>query len=191
MRRSLLKTGFFSLVAVAAFCLLFADRASACDKDKLQRLSSRTFVSGQAKTSAALAFALGNDSNEKSDSPITGLWNVTDYSQGQVVDMYFDSWHADGNELFIDASPLALDNVCQGIWKQVGPRSYKLKHVSWTFDTDGNTTGTAIFHDVIHLWRDGQSFTGTEDVFLYDLDNNLVNSFLGDDLKATRIKVDF
>ena len=191
MRGNLLKTGFFSLVAVVAFCSLFADRASACDKGKLQRLSSRTFLSGQARTSAALALALGDNSAEKSNSPIAGLWNVTDYYQGQVVDMYFDSWHADGNELFIDATPPALDNVCQGIWKQVGPRTYKLKHVSWTFDTDGNTTGTAIFHDVIRLSRDGQSFTGTEDVFLYDLNNNLVNSFLGDDLKATRITVDF
>ncbi len=191
MPRSLLKTGFFSLVAAAAFCLMFADRASACDKDKLQRLSSRTFLSGEAKTSVAFAAALGRDSGEESNAPITGLWNVTDTNGGQVVDRYFDSWHADGNELFIDATPPALDNVCQGIWKQVGRRTYKLKHVSWTFDQNGNNTGTAIFHDVVHISRDGQSFTGTEDVYLFDLNNNPVASFLGDELKATRITVDF
>jgi len=192
MHENFLKTGAFSLVAAAAFCALFAGRASACDKGKLQRLLSGTSLSSQAKTSAApLASAIANTATDKSGQTINGLWNVTDSSQGQVVDRYFDSWHADGNELFIDATPPALDNVCQGIWKQVGPRTFKLKHVSWTFDQDGNTTGTAIFHDVVHLARDGNSFTGSEDVFLYDLDGNLTNSFLGDVLQATRISVDF
>jgi hypothetical protein len=192
MRGNFLKTGFFSLVAVAAFCSLFADPAAACDKGKLQRLLSGTFLSAQAKTSAAnVASAVANTSTEKSAPKMHGLWNVTDTYQGQVVDMYFDSWHADGNELFIDATPPALDNVCQGIWKQVGHRTFKLKHVSWTFDQNGNVTGTMIFHDVVHLARDGNSFTGSENVFLYDLTGDLTNSFLGDVLQATRITVDF
>lgn len=103
----------------------------------------------------------------------------------------FDTWNADGTEYFIDTENPASDNVCNGTWVSTDVHNYKLKHVSWTFDENGVVNGTAIFHDTVQLSDDGNSFAGKEDVFLYDLDGNLVDEFLGDVLDAKRIEVDF
>ena len=52
-------------------------------------------------------------------------------------------------------------------------------------------SGSAIFHDVVQLSADGNSFTGSENVYIYDLNGNLVAEYDGDVLQATRITVDF
>ncbi len=104
---------------------------------------------------------------------VVGLWQVTDTYQGQPVDLYCDSWHADGNELFIDATNPAADNVCQGIWTATNGTTYKLKHMSWYFDDMGNVQGYVVFHDVVQLGSDKNTFSGSENVYVYDLKGNL------------------
>jgi hypothetical protein len=59
------------------------------------------------------------------------------------VDQAFETFTSDGNELMIDTTPPALDNVCNGVWANVGHRKYRIKHPSWTFAPDGSLTGTA------------------------------------------------
>ena len=73
----------------------------------------------------------------------------------------------------------------------MSPNTYKLKHVAWWFDNSGNLLGWGVFHDVIQLGADGNSFTGTEHIYLYDTNGILLGEQDGDVLKATRIAVDF
>ncbi len=180
------------LVAVAASFNLLVQTAAACDRDKLARLASGASLAAHVKTSATEASKqVASTGMAKPGESMTGLWLVTDLYQGQVFDQYFDSWHADGNELFVDDTSPAADNVCQGIWQQVSTNTFKLKHVSWTFDGTGAVNGTAIFHDVVQVSADGNSFTGTENVYVYDLNGNLIAEYDGDNLQASRIRVDF
>jgi hypothetical protein len=52
-------------------------------------------------------------------------------------------WHSDGTELSVDnAVPPSLGNVCIGVYKQTGPRSYTLRHVTWNWTFDGHLAGT-------------------------------------------------
>ena len=190
MPKRTLRNGMLVLLAVAASFSLLVQSASACDRDKLSRLASGIPLAANARTSTADSYKPAGDM-QKPGQGMIGLWMVTDYYQDQIVDMYFDSWHADGNELFIDATNPAADNVCQGIWRQVTPTTFKLKHVSWTFDDTGTVNGTAIFHDVVTVSADGNSFNGNENVYIYDLNGDLVAEYDGDVLKATRIMVDF
>jgi len=180
------------LLAAVACCNLLVQSAAACDKNKLARLASGSSLTREGKIpsqileqKATSAAPMGRPAS------MVGLWNVVDTNQGQVVDLFFDTWNADGNEFFIDGTNPAADNVCQGTWEQVGAHTYKLKHISWTFDDSGNLNGTAIFHDVVTVSRDGNSYTGTENVYIYDLNGNLIQEYLGDQLQATRIMVDF
>jgi hypothetical protein len=48
-----------------------------------------------------------------------------------------------------------------------------------------------IFHDLVQLGSDNNSFTGTEDVFVHDVNGNLLAEYDVDVLQATRITVDF
>ena len=194
----------FVILAMAALCGSLSQNAAACDHGKILQSARAGVVKTMPRVQAgALMRSLdGSQSQAGAASGITGLWDVTDTYQGQVVDEYFDTWVSDGNEFFIDATNPAADNVCQGTWLQFAGSSdsstrtderliYKLKHVSWTFDSSGNLNGSAVFHDVIELSTDAQTFTGVENVYLYDLDGTLIDEFLGDSLKGTRIHVDF
>jgi len=177
------------VLAAVACCNLLVPSAAACDRNKLAMLSNRTSNTQPAHNTAPPSKILAGSGLSKPG--MVGLWSVTDYVDGQPFASYFDTWNADGNEFFIDNENPADDNVCQGTWVQTNINSYKLKHVSFTFDDSGNQNGTAVFHDVVTVSADGNSFTGTENVYLYDLGGNLVAQYIGDQLQATRIKVDF
>ena len=131
----------------------------------------------------------GERENENEKGPsIVGLWKIAFSSGGQVVDQGFDLWTSDGTEILNDTTPPAEGNVCLGVWEKVGPRTFQLYHPSWTFDANGNLTGTAIIREVVTLDRKGQSFSGTSTIDFIDLDNNNVGHLDGQ-VQATRIKV--
>jgi hypothetical protein len=73
-----------------------------------------------------------NDDTADADD-IVGLWFVTfKTNDGKLWDKGFQQYHADKTELSVDnAVPPALGNVCVGVWKVVGPRTVKLRHVTW------------------------------------------------------------
>jgi hypothetical protein len=119
---------------------------------------------------------------------LAGLWMKTYTQDGQVVDMGFDTFNADGNEMIVDISPPVSDNVCNGVWTQTGTFTYSLYHISWTFDLNGNLTGTAVFKETYTLSRDGNSFTGSGNAQLFDNDGKLVQDFGTAQISATRIK---
>lgn len=93
-------------------------------------------------------------------SPITGLWKFVFTAQGDVgpgapanalplpdgapVDAGFVTWHDDGTELMNSGRAPASGSFCMGVWKQVGPRTYRLNHwaLSWIPDYQPGVTGS-------------------------------------------------
>jgi len=85
-------------------------------------------------------------------SSITGLWKFTFTAHGDVgpgapsnalpfpdgtpVDAGFVTWHDDGTELMNSGRTPAAGSFCMGVWKQTGPRTFKLNHwaLSWIPD---------------------------------------------------------
>jgi len=118
---------------------------------------------------------------------ITGLWLTSYLIGGQIVDQGFELWHDDGTEILIDTAPPATDNVCVGVWVQTAPLTYQLTHPSWTFDLNGNLTGTAMIRNVVIMERGGNKFTGTFTVDLFNNSGQQIDHFEGQ-LSATRIK---
>ena len=109
-----------------------------------------------------------------------------------LYDEGFDVWHADGTEILNDNGvPPAQGNVCLGVWKKTGPRTYKLKHLAWNWDINnqGMLTGTLIIHETVTVDADGDSYTGSFTFDFYDLNGNFSKEDAGY-LEATRIFVD-
>lgn len=102
---------------------------------------------------------------------IVGMWNVTFTSGGELADEGFDLWHADGTEVLNDTPPPASGNVCLGTWVQSGT-TYNLKHLSWSFDENGNLNGMFIIREHVTLDSSGASYTGTYTIDGYDLTGN-------------------
>jgi hypothetical protein len=127
------------------------------------------------------------DATAASSVSIVGLWQVNYLSGGQVVDRGYEVWHDDGTEILVDIAPPATDNVCIGVWTQTGKLNFKLTHPSWTFDINGNLTGTAMIRNTIILDSRGDKFTGTFTVDIYDNSGKLLDHLEGQ-LSATRIK---
>jgi len=75
------------------------------------------------------------------EASIVGLWkfemlakststNKNPMPDGALVDFGTQAWHADGTELLNSGIRNPADgDFCQGVWKQVGPSTFKLNHM--------------------------------------------------------------
>lgn len=125
--------------------------------------------------------------NQPSTGPaIVGLWSVTFYSGGVIVDQAFDVWHSDGTEVLNDYTNPIEGNVCLGVWAQTSGGAFKLKHPSWTFDASGNLTGTAEIDETVTVGPNGSAYEGSYTISFFDLQGNPIGTYPGA-IKATRV----
>jgi hypothetical protein len=82
----------------------------------------------------------------------------------------------------------ATGPLCVGVWKQVGQRTFRLHHVGWNFDINGNSLGSFTLDETNTVSRNGLTYKGTFDLKFYDVDGNLIAEVTGTQ-KATRISV--
>lgn len=150
-----------SLFAIGALALL------------LQPSTQAACASGGKKVGLApskLALKLQNQASNgqgenggSNNSSIVGLWHTTFISGGALWDEAFEQWHSDGTELAVDnAVPPLLGNVCVGVYKQSGPRTYSLRHVTWNWDPSGAPlAGSFLLLMTVSLDLHGNTFSGT------------------------------
>ena len=132
--------------------------------------------------------------HDNSNASIVGLWAVTYFVDNThtVWDQGFEQWHSDGTELNVDnAVPPSLGNVCVGVYKQIGVRTFKLRHTTWNFDASGALTGTFLLLQTVTVAPNGKTFTGSYVSDSFDLSGNVIPSLHAEGvLSATRIAVD-
>jgi hypothetical protein len=105
---------------------------------------------------------------------IVGLWNSEFAGADGSDDKGFDSFYSDGNELLIDNSAPATDNVCSGVWEKTGNRTYTVNHPSWDFDLSGNLIAIVVISETITVDEKGNKFKGSGSVTVYDPTLNAV-----------------
>jgi hypothetical protein len=133
--------------------------------------------------------ALGGVPSPSNPDSIVGLWKVVHYDQDG--NFYFDGleqWHSDGTEFELGNVPPAIGNICVGVWKTTGIRTYDLNHIGLDFTTDGASDGVFTLTASVRMGSRGQHFEGTEDVKIYDAAGNLVQEVPGT-VKGDRISV--
>ena len=79
--------------------------------------------------------------------------------------------------------------MCLGVYKKIGPRTYKLKHPFWSFDANANLAGSGFITEIVTLDAGGNSYHGSFTFDLFDLSRNLIAEVTGD-LSAERITPD-
>jgi hypothetical protein len=181
------------IVAGAAFVLLSTVLAPVANADcGYSAIPQLTAAVLPAQSSPDLTHAMEADQREgRLDfASIVGLWHITVTANGQVFRQGIETFHRDGAEVLNDTGAPSGGNVCLGVWIQTGPRTYKLKHPFWTFDSAGNLTGSAVIREQITLDQHGQTFSGNATVDILDLSGNLIVE-VTQQVSAQRITVDF
>lgn len=94
---------------------------------------------------------------------IVGLWGVVYTANGAVFNQTFDTWHSDGTEYETAFLPVAVGNVCVGVWKPIDGDTVRLHHVGWTFDpvAGGVANGTFTLDEVVTVAKDNCKYIGT------------------------------
>jgi hypothetical protein len=157
-------------------------------------------------TTAAVGLWLTIPANDAvADSPpsLIGMWRTTlTLGNSDVVyDEALEHYHGDGTHLLIsNGLPPALGNVCIGIYKKIGPRTYKLRHMTWNWSPDPNTVlgdpvpGTWVgrfeLNLILRLDERGNSYRGTWSVKNFDTDENHMPAYdVSGVVRGTRINV--
>ena len=121
----------------------------------------------------------------KADQAIVGLW-LEHYTSdfGPQFDTY-SQWHSDGLEI---ESPSFSLGQCQGTFRQIGDRTYKLFHVGWTIGSPPGTVRFELTEPNTVVSTDRNSFDGTYDQKFFDAGGSLVFEDTGT-VDATRLSV--
>jgi hypothetical protein len=155
--------------------------------------------SAQPKTMKSIAYFQGGGSGD--DSPagadIVGMWKFTFQSKNSpgipdnlTIDWGFTQWHSDGTEITNSATRApATQNFCLGVWKKVGPSSYRLNHQALSYDPNGNLMGIAVITELVAVDKSGNAFSGDFSIDVYDVQGHPLHHVQGLVL-ATRITAD-
>ena len=106
------------------------------------------------------------------DPSIVGLWHTTfliTVNGTQVpIQEAFQLWNVGGTEIHNPRVDPRQGNVCLGVWQQVAPRTFKLTHRVWAWDTSGGFQGTLHLAETLTLGNGGNTFGGTFTLGIYD-----------------------
>jgi hypothetical protein len=190
------KVRIVAAVAIVALSLLFSISArAACSVPSGP--TARVVLPPDFEEHAPAQYApeVGSDSSAHKGRPaITGLWFVTLYSGGVAFDQGFDVWHSDGTEILNDNGPpepaWSTGSFCMGVWKQISHNTYKLRHLGWNFDGNGNLSAKVLLLETITIDEDADHYSGTFELDSIDpVTKKLISQTTGY-LKAHRITVD-
>jgi hypothetical protein len=165
---------FTTAALVAGFTLailILSARADAACMDNLLHQAATLksgVLTGASPTAGApaasegprnLAAAVVRVADATDDEPIVGLWEFR--IEGTPPDFGTQAWHSDGTELMFSAgrNP-AQGDVCQGVWRRIGPRTYSLNHIAMGWDP-GFFGVRVHIHAVVKVDRSGDTYTGT------------------------------
>jgi hypothetical protein len=122
-----------------------------------------------------------------SHSSIVGTWLVTYTFGGAPAGEAFIQWHSDGTEWENINHPTLSGNICLGSWKVIDEHRVFRNHFGWLYNGSGMLTGFFNEIETDELSRDGNSYTGNNELKMYDLSGNMTADLTGTD-SATRIE---
>jgi len=155
--KSTIQRSLFAIGALALFLQPSAQAACASGGKKVGLAPSKLALKLQNQGSNGQG-----ENGGSNNSSIVGLWHTTFISGGALWDEAFEQWHSDGTELAVDnAVPPLLGNVCVGVYKQTGPRTYSLRHVTWNWDPSGAPlAGSFLLLMTVTVDPHGNTFSG-------------------------------
>lgn len=137
-------------------------------------------------------------------APIVGLWEfkyiskgnkeTLDIPDGAVIDGGITLWYADGNENTVSGvRDPGTGDVCLGVWKRTGERTYELNHVGLSWDPSKHVyAGPAFIKQSVTLADDRKTYTGTFTINQLSPDGktSALPALIKGSITATRISID-
>jgi hypothetical protein len=116
---------------------------------------------------------------------IVGTWQVSYTVEGQPFANAFIQWHSDHTEWENINLPVDSGNICLGSWQAVDARHVSRNHIGWLY-TGGTLSGYFTETETDEVALDGQSYTGTNEQSIYDVNGVLQFQVTGTS-SATRL----
>jgi hypothetical protein len=171
-----------ALSAVTLASAIYAAPASASCADPRAAGTSSGVPSFLAQVASAKSDLQGGASYRS----IVGTWHVSYTTEGAPGGEAFIQWHSDGTEWENINHPVLGGNICMGSWKPLDARHVFRNHFGWLFDTTGNVSGFFNETETDELSRDGNAYSGTNELKMYDLSGNQTADLTGS-ATATRL----
>ena len=118
------------------------------------------------------------DSDHHQHDSVVGTWIVNYTMEGNPFGDAFIQWHDDGTEWENINFPVEGGNICMGEWQRGYHRQVSRSHIGWLY-TDGIVSGYFTETETDTLSHDGDSYTGNNDMKIFDLDGNLQVELMG------------
>ena len=171
MTRTTSRLPFAATLAIATLCTLFAAEAAATC---VTAPSKNRFAAPIPQALPAAAQSAGDRADDDAADMLVGMWRADFLVGDALYDQTLQQFHSDGTEnILSNGLPPALGNVCLGIWKRVGPRTFKLRHLAWNWDADGTFAGLFEMIVTFTVNRSGE-YRGTFVADSYDLSNERI-----------------
>jgi hypothetical protein len=119
-----------------------------------------------------LPAATGHHMSNDASKDIVGTWQVAYTVEGSPFADAFIQWHDDGTEWENINLPISGGNICMGEWVAGAKKTFSRTHIGWLY-TDGTVSGYFTETETDKLSKDGNSYAGTNEQKIYDLDGNL------------------
>lgn len=154
----------------------------------------------------------GGGGNQWFGDSIVGLWKVTFTSDGTAypgpipagveTDFGTVQWHSDGTEFMISGGRApSTGDVCMGVWKKTGLRTYKLNHLALAWASSDSAPpagpvslsvflGPAVFSETITVSANGATYDGPFTIDQYAADGVTVLEHIAGTVKGTRMTAD-
>ena len=170
--------------AVAAALTLTGLSAHASCADPRTALQAGTYhaIAPQAMQQPMAGFS---DSDRNGARRIVGTWLVSYTVEGNPFADAFIQWHGDGTEWENVNLPLLGGNICVGEWTPVNQSHVSRNHTGWLY-TNGTLTGSFTETEIDTLSSGGNSYSGTNDQKIFDLNGNMLAEVTGTS-SATRL----
>jgi hypothetical protein len=182
-------------VAIIAICtILTANLNAQCGSIFQPQVKPQAWFDGRGAAYRRLLNI--SDWNDDDDRSIVGMWSFSFISKGNgelnipddaVLDHGFAQWHSDGTEITNSNRKPSTGSFCLGVWKKVGRNHFKLNHFALGFDDTIHQSYSNIREDVF-LSEDGNSFTGSFSIAIYDIQGNPGPVIKGD-VTGKRVKL--
>jgi hypothetical protein len=119
---------------------------------------------------------------------IVGLWHIEFLVGDAVIQEAFQLWNLGGTEVHNPRVDPRSGNVCLGVWRELGRRTFKLTHRVWAYDITGDSQGVLHLSQTVTLDHSGNTFrSGSFTLDLYDLSGNFVTQLAAGTVTGERI----
>jgi hypothetical protein len=167
--KTILGVAAVRVAALSVLVVAFSATAMAQCGASLTAMAAAASVRNQSQVSQS---SVQNGSAAVSDNAvntsIVGLWHIRFLVGDQQIQEAFQIWNTGGTEVHNPNVDPRTGNICLGAWKEAAPRTFKLTHRVWSYDTSGTFLGTINLNETLVLGDRGNTHNGSFTLDFYD-----------------------